>query len=86
MNAVQNLDLNVLMPAVVPYVHTAMAITDVAIRKMQPLNSSTVDILEFTRGYPELTKAMNVLNISTDVVELLMMSGSSAKVLQSFTH
>ena len=84
LNAVKNIDLNVLMPAVVPYVHTAMAVTDVVLRKLQPLNCSTVDLLEFTRGYPELTKVINVLNISSDVAELIMMSGSSVKVKTSF--
>lgn len=83
LNAVKNINLNALMPAVVPYVHTAMAVTDVVLRKLQPLNSSTVDLLEFTRGYPELTKVMNVLNISSDVAELIMMSGSSVKVKTS---
>lgn len=80
LNAVKYIDLNVLAPEVVPYIHTGLAVMDVAIRKLQPLNSSSVDLLDFVNGYPELTKAMRIFNISRDAVELIMMSGSSVKV------
>lgn len=67
-------------PAIVPYVHAALAIANVTMRKLKPLNQTTVDITDFTRGYPETTKAIQGLNMSLDVVELLMTGGNSVKV------
>jgi len=84
----QSIDVNTLAPELIPYIHTAMAIANVTIRKLQPFNQSIVDILDFSKGYPETSKAMEVFNISTDVVHLLLLSGSSVKVgiMEITTH
>lgn len=78
---VNSIDLNTLAPELVPYIHTALAIANVTLRKLSPLNQTVVDVADFTRGYPETTKAMQLLDISLDVVELMITGGNSVKVI-----
>ena len=81
---VSSIDINVLAPEMVPYIHTALAIANVTLRKLQPFNQTNVDIMKLFQGYPETTKAMRALNMSLDVVELLMTAGNTVQVVILF--
>ena len=63
-----------------PYIHTGLAIANVTLRKLEHFNKTRVEILELFSGYPEATKAMRALNMSLDIVELLLTAGNSVKV------
>ena len=80
-----SIDLNMLIPEMVPYIHTAMAIANVTLRKLHMFNQTTVDIMELFKGFPETTKAMRALNMSLDVVELLMTGSNSVRVSSCLT-
>ena len=72
--------VDLLVPQIRPYIHTMNAIGQILLTKLQPLNQSEIELADFTSNLPETTKALQLLDYSADVSEIIMLSSTNVKV------